>query len=174
MSNSRQMPRRGLKVLQCNLRRSTLALMEVLEACKNQEIDVALIQDPPQAVATDPMMHQGYSSIRATGPQGTRREAGILVSHHLHFTRSPETTSRAVGIEVCWDNKTIGVVSGYLQPETALGLSNLAVLCQALKAHTPLVFVGADINGHSPTWGPLETVPNALETWWRTSYSRRI
>ena len=42
-----------------------------------------------------------------------------------------------------------------------MGLDDLAVLSQVLKARTPYVFIGADINGHSPTWGPLETTPNA-------------
>ena len=66
-----------------------------------------------------------------------------------------------MGVELRWGSLTLGLISGYLQPETASGLLELGVLSQALKARTPFVFVGADVNGHSPSWGPLETVPNA-------------
>ena len=143
--------------------------MHVLDACKDQEIDVAVVQDLPRAVDTEPWSHQGFNFIGANVPQGTNREAGVFVNSHLQCTRSPESTPRAVGIEVRWGSSTIGMISGYIQPETGVGLDDLADLCQVLKARTPFVFIGADINGHSPTWGPLETTPNAQGSWWRTS-----
>ena len=138
-----------------------MALMHVLDACKTRGIDVALVQDIPKAVDTDSSSHAGYTFIGATVLPGTGREAGIFVNPQLHFSKSPESTSRAVGIELRWGTNILGIVSGYLQPVTALGLSELAALSQALKARTPFVFVGADVNGHSPSWGPLETIPNA-------------
>ena len=161
MNNGPSMTRRGLKVIQCNLRRSSTALMHVLDACKVQGIDVALVHDLPQAVDTDSSTHQGFAFIGANVPRGTHREAGIFVNPQLQVTRSPESSPRAVGLELRWGRSTIAIISGYIQPGTALGLEDLAVLSQALKARTPLVFIGADINGHSPTWGPLETTPNA-------------
>ena len=161
MSDGTIVPRRGLKVLQCNLRRSTTALMHVLDACTAQGIDIALVQDLPKAVNTDSTSHQGYTFVGAALPMGTHTEAGIFVNPQLQFSRSPESPSRAMGVELRWGSHTLGIISGYLQPETSLGLSELVVLSQALKARTPFVFVGADVNGHSPSWGPLETVPNA-------------
>ena len=151
MNNGLDMPHQGLKVLQCNLRRSTMALMHVLDACKTRGIDVALVQDIPKAVDTDSSSHAGYMFIGAAVLPGTGREAGIFVNPHLHFSKSPESTSRVVGIELRWGKNILGIVSGYLQPVTALGLSELAALSQALKARTPFVFVGADVNGHSPS-----------------------
>ena len=135
--------------------------MHVLDACSAQEIDVVLVQDLPQAVDTEPRSHQGYQFIGATVPQGTHREAGVFVNPRVRVTRSPESSPRAVGVELSWRNSTIGFISGYIQPETAVGLADLAGLSQVLKARTPFVFIGADINGHSPSWGPLETTPNA-------------
>ena len=162
MSNGPQAPQRGLKVLQCNLRCSTTALMHVLDTCKTQDIDVALVQDLPQVVDTDLRSHQGYTFIGTTAQQGNHhREAGIFVNPQLRSSPSPESTARAVGVELQWGDQTIGLISGYLQPGTAVGLSDLAALSQFLKARTPLVFVGADVNGHSPSWGPLDTIPNA-------------
>ena len=161
MSNGINLPTRGLKVLQCNLRRSTTALMHVLDACTSQDVDVTLLQDLPKVVETDPRSHQGFHFCGATGPQGIHMEAGIFVNSRIQFNASPESAPRSVGIEVNWGSNTIGFVSGYLQPETAAGLPALTVLCQSLKARTPFVFMGADINGHSPSWGPLDTIPNA-------------
>ena len=161
MSNDPSTPPRRLRVLQCNLRCSTTALMHILDACRAKEIDVALVQDLPNAVATDPRSHQGFNFFGANVPQGTHQETGVFVNPQVQVTRSPESSARAVGIELKWGNSTIGFISGYIQPETAVGLDALAGLCQVLKARTPFVFVGADINGHSPTWGPLETTPNA-------------
>ena len=135
--------------------------MHVLDACKAQEIDVALVQDLPRAVDTEPESHQGFTFFGATFTQGTQREAGVFANPQIQATLSPESTPRAVGVELRWASSTIGIISGYIQPETAVGLEDLAVLSQVLRARTPLVFIGADINGHSPTWGPIDTTPNA-------------
>ena len=129
MNNGPSMTRRGLKVVQCNLRRSSTALMHVLDACKTQGIDVALVHDLPRAVDTDYRSHQGFAFIGATAPHGTHREAGIFVNPQLQVTRSPESSPRAVGIELKWGRSKVGIISGYIQPETAVGLVDMAVLC---------------------------------------------
>ena len=161
MSNRPSRPQRGLKVLQCNLRRSIVALTHVLDTGRTQDIDVVLVQDLPRMDGTEAMTWQGHTFIGVSGPNGTHTEAGLFLNSQLQFSQSPESTPRSVGIELQWENHNLGIVSGYLQPGTARGLPELAELCQALKARTPMVFVGADVNGHSPSWGPLETVPNS-------------
>ena len=156
----------GLRVLQVNLRYSHFGFTMLQQFLQFNPIDVILLQDPPQAILSGQGFLPGYNFIISSNfdslDHSRRPLSAIILRSSLHFQRLPPVHRRLSGALISTGRGHLAVLSAYIRHGDGEGISDLSVLVSSARAHTPLILIGADCNGHSSWWGPPETTTNTV------------
>ena len=159
-------PAPGLRVLQVNLRYSHFGFTMLQQFLQSNPIDVILIQDPPQVILSGQGFLPGYNFIISDNfdpsDHSRRPLSAIVLRSSLRFQRLPPVHRRLSGALISTRRGQLAVISAYIRHGDGEGTSELSVLVSSARAHTPLILIGADCNGHSSWWGPPETTTNAV------------
>ena len=150
--------------MQLNMRRSSLSLHLLIEFLHDHSVDVVLLQDICADLIVQSFRISGYSvflpSRRGGGFHDSLPLVAVLVRDSLHARPIPFENQRMCGVYLSSSLGLLACVSAYIHYCHGRGLSSLSSMLTSIKAVTPLVFLGADSNGHSPWWGPPDQVPN--------------
>ena len=127
-----------------------------------------LIQDPAEDLRTGrrrirgfecflPPHEAGVSRTRSTGPL-----VAILVRTSIPVRPLTSGHCRVHGVVVSTRRGPLALISAYIHFLHGEGLEALSSIITAARQLTPLLFIGADCNGHSSWWGPPDQVTNAI------------
>ena len=150
----------GLRILQLNMRRSTVVSGEVLQLASEKRLDVLLLQEP--YVRKQNSSHTFYglgTGFRVAAVRSQKPWAAVAICNpniDMLFV-SQLSTTHCVCVEVQAPNFSFYVVSCYFQysDEIEKHLRHLEMVCHSLRGKRLLVAV--DANARSSLWGPQET-----------------
>ena len=148
----------SLKVLQVNLRHSSLSLHTVLEFSRRHRVAALLLQDIPHQLRVGSDLYFGYR--RFLSHHADALTTAILLRRDLQGRVLECPSDRVTGVVVRTSFGDLGLLSGYIQPHTGRGLSDLQAAMAVIRRQTPRFLLGLDGNGHSPVWGPVGTSRN--------------
>ena len=155
-------PTTGIQFMQMNFRGSetTWILCQQELSDRNLRPDVILVQDPPFSVCVGKNVFRGYRLIRPVshGPC----HVVILLRDRLRFRAARPFGRRVLGVELLGREGPVMALSAYIRHSTGDGLADLDRAIRWAKGRSPRVLVGMDGNGHSPWWGPQNTVTNPV------------
>ena len=155
----------GLRVFQLNMRRGSMCLVLLTQHLATHHADVLLLQDPPEGLVSGGDCPAGYDVYLPTRDSTSQPcfvppLVAILVRSTLRARAIPFSHPRVCGIFVSTARCPLAFLSGYVHHTDGSGLDALASLVTIARRSTPLILVGADTNGHSPWWGPPNTLTN--------------
>ena len=143
----------GLRVLQVNLRFSHFGFTLLQQFLRTNPFDVILIQDPPQVLLSGQAFLWDFSIILSSNfdpsNHSCRPLTAIVLRTSLHFQRLPLVHRRLSGALISTRRGQVAVISAYIRHGDGEGLSDLSSLVASAQAHTPLILIGADCNGHN-------------------------
>ena len=148
----------SLKVLQVNLRHSSLSLQTVIEFSRRHRVVALLLQDIPHSLMVGSDLYFGYR--RFLSHSSDTLTTAILLRRDLQGRVLECPSDRVTGVVVRTSLGELGLLTGYIQPHTGRGLSDLQAALAVVRRQTPRFLLGLDGNGHSPMWGPVGTSRN--------------
>lgn len=150
----------GVRILQLNMRRSTVVTGEVRQLVAEKRLDVLLLQEP--YVRKQGQSHTFYglgTGMKVAAVRSHRPWAAVAVCNpkfQMLFV-SQLSTTHCVCAEVQAPGFSFYVASCYFQysDEIEKHLGHLEMVCRSLRGKRLLVAV--DANARSSLWGPQET-----------------
>ena len=160
-------PCHALTVLQLNMQHSGVCRDVVTSYLRNHSYDMLLLRDNPDSLRSWFGGLPGYSLFlpfccgRADVPSG-HPLVGILVKPSLRARPISFSNHRMCGVFLSTPLGLVAFISAYIHYQWGLGIEALSAMISVVKEETPLLFIGADANGHSPWWGPPDCVGNVV------------
>ncbi len=154
----------GIRILQLNMRRSSLCFSLLVDYLSHNSVDVLLLQDPSADLQTFQRGIFGYSLFLPTNYGGRCRNASpmvaILVRDPLRAQSIIFDNQRVCGVLLDSPLGLVACISAYLHFRHGTGLDALSSMLSKVKMQTPFIFLAVDTNGHSPWWGPPNQASN--------------
>jgi hypothetical protein len=132
------------------------------------DYDILLLQEPPSNISIGRQVIRGYSlfipstdSAQSHVPSSPPSVA-IFAKSFLRPRPILSDNPRVCGIFISSHLGSVALISAYIHPTSGDDLSTLSSFITNIRASTPQIIVGADVNGHSPWWGPPDQLPNSL------------
>ena len=149
------------KVAQLNTRASLTpwALAEI--AAEENKVDVFLIQDPPANAKSHRWRNFALVLPRVVNPL-----VALLIRRGIRFRLEGWGSARVMWTTLFFRGLKLAVVSAYIRHTSGEGADELTRAVARASEVTQFVLLGADSNGHSPSWGPrnnLDAVGRLVE-----------
>ena len=162
------MKTKDLKVLQWNMQHNHMNTFLLSQFLKENDHDMILLQEPPINISFGRHVIRGYSLFLPSTDSSLTHiplsppSVAILAKPSLRPRPIPSDCPRVCGVFISSNLGSVAFVSAYIHPNSGDGLSALTSYITNISASTPQIIVGADVNGHSPWWGPPDQLPNSL------------
>ena len=141
------------KIYQHNLRKSSLALITLLDEAWKEGIDVLLLQEVPFFNDKIPGLPNSLLQyIFYSTPINRKIYSAILVlNKFLNVTYEAELSNYAfTSIKLCYNHSNLRLISGYLHPENSI-VRELLFLDKIICSPSQII-IGLDSNAHSDLW----------------------
>ena len=149
------------KVAQLNTRASLTPWKLAELAAFEQKVDVFLIQDPPATAKS----HR-WSNFTLVLPRVVNPSVAILIRRGIKFRLEGWGSERVMWTTLFFWGLKLAVVCAYIRHTSGEGVHELSRAVARASEVTQFVLLGADSNGHSPSWGPrnnLDAVGRLVE-----------
>ena len=141
------------KIYQHNLRKSSLALITLLDEAWKEGVDILLLQEVPYfndkitGLPNSLLQYIFYST-----PKNRKIYSAILVlNKFLNVTFEAELSNYAfTSIKLCYNHSNLRLISGYLHPENSI-VRELHFLDKIICSPSQTI-IGIDSNAHSDMW----------------------
>ena len=151
-------PHHAIKVLQINLRHSRLASAALSQILLDQDIDIALVQEPyatkinADSPPTIPHLPDSFEALHRLGSDHLYGAAIIAKRSLKCHLQTDLSVNHVAAVRLDFDGRTFLLLSIYLRPS----LPSLEAELLPILSHSSLLLmrtiIGADTNAKSPLW----------------------